>query len=185
MQDTDPWKLGYSPDNVLADYSAGFFAARVGVPRLLSMLKRVGIANKVTWFIPGHSAESFPQEVQQVVESGCEVGLHGYAHEGAYSLTVQQERDIIEKCIEIATKITGKRPVGYRAPLYQVRESTLDLLEEYGFEYGKTKKRNFTSEGKQLLTSISRRLSHRPRLPSFLCSSPTSSPTHRLHQTCL
>ncbi|QKX61925.1 uncharacterized protein TRUGW13939_09081 [Talaromyces rugulosus] len=108
---------GYSPDNVLADYSAGFFAARVGVPRLLNMLKRVGIANKVTWFIPGHSAESFPQEVQQVVESGCEVGLHGYAHEGAYSLTVQQERDILEKCIEIATKITGKRPVGYHASL--------------------------------------------------------------------
>ncbi|CRG89345.1 hypothetical protein PISL3812_06381 [Talaromyces islandicus] len=126
---------GYSPENVLADYSAGFFAARVGVPRLLNMLKKTGIANKVTWFIPGHSAESFPQEVQQVVESGCEIGLHGYAHEGAYSLSVQQERDILEKCIEIATNITGKRPVGYRAPLYQVRESTLDLLEEYGFEY--------------------------------------------------
>ncbi|KAL1963657.1 hypothetical protein VTN77DRAFT_7978 [Rasamsonia byssochlamydoides] len=126
---------GYSSENVLADYSAGFFAARVGVPRLLKMLKKVGLADRVTWFIPGHSAESFPDEVRQVVESGCEIGLHGYAHEGAYSLTVQQERDVLEKCIEIATRLTGKKPVGYRAPLYQVRESTLDLLEEYGFEY--------------------------------------------------
>ncbi|KAL1980009.1 hypothetical protein VTN96DRAFT_4806 [Rasamsonia emersonii] len=126
---------GYSPENILADYSAGFFAARVGVPRLLKMLKKVGLADRVTWFIPGHSAESFPDEVRQVVESGCEIGLHGYAHEGAYSLTVQQERDVLEKCIEIATRLTGKKPVGYRAPLYQVRESTLDLLEEYGFEY--------------------------------------------------
>ncbi|KUL81396.1 hypothetical protein ZTR_10982 [Talaromyces verruculosus] len=126
---------GYSTENVLADYSAGFFAAQVGVPRLVEMLKRTGIANKVTWFIPGHSAESFPEEVQQVVDTGCEIGLHGYAHEGAYSLTVQQERDVLERCIDIMTKLTGKRPVGYRAPLYQVRETTLDLLEEYGFEY--------------------------------------------------
>jgi peptidoglycan/xylan/chitin deacetylase (PgdA/CDA1 family) len=100
------------------------------------MLKKVNVANRVTWFIPGHSAESFPKEVQQVIDSGCEIGLHGYAHEGAYSLTVQQERDILEKCIEISTKLTGKKPVGYRAPLYQIRETTLDLLEEYGFEYG-------------------------------------------------
>ncbi|KAI7975394.1 hypothetical protein EIK77_006350 [Talaromyces pinophilus] len=129
-------RTGYSTENVLADYSAGFFAAQVGVPRLVEMLKRTGIANKVTWFIPGHSAESFPEEVQQVVDTGCEIGLHGYAHEGAYSLTVQQERDVLERCIDIMTKLTGKRPVGYRAPLYQVRETTLDLLEEYGFEYG-------------------------------------------------
>ncbi|RAH50217.1 SDR family oxidoreductase/polysaccharide deacetylase family protein [Aspergillus brunneoviolaceus CBS 621.78] len=126
---------GQHPDNILADYSAGFFAARVGVPRLVRMLKKLNLADRCTWFIPGHSAESFPEEVRQVVESGCEIGLHGYAHEGAYQLTVEQERDVLVKCIEIATKLTGKKPVGYRAPLYQLRESTMDLLEEFGFEY--------------------------------------------------
>ncbi|OGM43703.1 polysaccharide deacetylase family protein [Aspergillus bombycis] len=127
---------GQHPDNILADYSSGFFAAKVGVPRLLRMLKKLDLADRCTWFIPGHSAESFPEEVQQVIESGCEIGLHGYAHEGAYQLTVEQERDVLTRCIDIATKLTGKKPVGYRAPLYQLRESTLDLLEEYGFEYG-------------------------------------------------
>jgi len=123
-------------DNGLADYSAGFFAAHVGVPRLLRMLKKLNIADRCTWFIPGHSAESFPAEVKQVVDSGCEIGLHGYAHEGAYQLTPEQERDVLVRCIDIAHTLTGKKPVGYRAPLYQLRESTLDLLEEYGFEYG-------------------------------------------------
>lgn len=127
---------GHHPDNILADYSAGFFAAKVGVPRLLRMLTKLHIADRCTWFIPGHSAESFPDEVAQVVASGAEIGLHGYAHEGAYQLTPQQERDVLAKCIDIATKLTGKKPVGYRAPLYQLRESTLDLLEEFGFEYG-------------------------------------------------
>ncbi|KAF9890785.1 hypothetical protein FE257_005355 [Aspergillus nanangensis] len=126
---------GHSPDNILADYSAGFFAAKVGVPRLLRMLTKLNLANRCTWFIPGHSTESFPDEVQQVVQSGCEIGLHGYAHEGAYQLTVAQERDVLVRCIDVATKLTGKKPVGYRAPLYQLRESTLDLLEEFGFEY--------------------------------------------------
>lgn len=126
---------GYHPDNVLADYSAGFFAAKVGVPRLVRMLRKLNLADRCTWFIPGHSAESFPEQVNEVVKSGAEIGLHGYAHEGAYQLTPEQERDILVKCIGIATKLTGKRPVGYRAPLYQLRESTLDLLEEYNFEY--------------------------------------------------
>ncbi|PKX93801.1 SDR family oxidoreductase/polysaccharide deacetylase family protein [Aspergillus novofumigatus IBT 16806] len=126
---------GHHPDNILADYSAGFFAAKVGVPRLLRMLKKLNIADRCTWFIPGHSAESFPEEVAQVVASGAEIGLHGYAHEGAYQMTPQQERDVLVKCIDIATKLTGKKPAGYRAPLYQLRESTLDLLEEFGFEY--------------------------------------------------
>ncbi|GCB26092.1 peptidoglycan deacetylase [Aspergillus awamori] len=126
---------GHHPDNILADYSAGFFGAKVGVPRLLRMLKKLNLADRCTWFIPGHSAESFPDEVRQVVDSGCEIGLHGYAHEGAYQMTVEQERDVLVKCIDIATKLTGKKPVGYRAPLYQLRESTLDLLEEFGFEY--------------------------------------------------
>lgn len=51
-------------------------------------------------------------------------------------MTVDQERDVLLKCIDLSTKLTGKKPVGYRAPLYQLRESTVDLLVEHGFEYG-------------------------------------------------
>ncbi|PLB48236.1 polysaccharide deacetylase family protein [Aspergillus steynii IBT 23096] len=152
---------GQHPDNILADYSTGFFAARVGVPRLLRMLQKLNLADRCTWFIPGHSAESFPDEVKQVVDSGCEIGLHGYAHEGAYQLTPEQERDVLVRCIEVAQGLTGKKPVGYRAPLYQLRESTLDLLEEFGFEYA------------HKLTHEYRRLPSRPRLPTLLRPLPT------------
>lgn len=51
-------------------------------------------------------------------------------------MTEQQEKDVLEKCIDLATKLTGKKPVGYRAPLYQLRESTINLLVEHGFSYG-------------------------------------------------
>ncbi|KAF2184453.1 NAD(P)-binding protein [Zopfia rhizophila CBS 207.26] len=126
---------GSHPDNNLADYSSGFFSAYVGVPRLLKLFKKLGISEKVTWFVPMHSAESFPEEFKGIVESGCEIGLHGYCHEGAPQLTPSQEREVLEYCISLCTTLTGKRPRGYRAPLYQLRESTVALLEEHSFLY--------------------------------------------------
>ncbi len=126
---------GAHPDNNLSDLSSGFFSAQVGVGRLLKLFKRLSISDKVTWFCPGHSLESFPEQTRAILDSGCELGLHGYCHEGAPQLTEPQEREVIEKCVELATSLTGKKPVGYRAPLYQLRESTISLLEEHGFLY--------------------------------------------------
>lgn len=51
-------------------------------------------------------------------------------------MTEVQERDVFEKCISLARGLTGKAPKGYRAPLYQLRDSTLKLLGDHGFEYG-------------------------------------------------
>lgn len=126
---------GQHPDNNLADYSAGFFSAYVGVPRLLKLFKKHKIQDKVTWFVPMHSAESFPSEFASIKDSGAEIGLHGYCHEGAPQLTATQEREVLEHCISVYQKLTGRTPVGYRAPLYQLRESTVQLLEHHDFLY--------------------------------------------------
>ncbi|KAL1302108.1 hypothetical protein AAFC00_002543 [Neodothiora populina] len=124
---------GCHPDNSTFDYSAGYFSANVGVPRLLKVFKRLGISNKVTWAIPGHSMETFPQQTQAIIDSGCEIALHGYSHESASQLSAEQERDVLTKCIDLATRLTGKKPRGYRAPLYQLKERTISLLQEHGF----------------------------------------------------
>lgn len=128
---------GHTPQNTLSDYSAGLFSANVGVDRLLRLLNKHGISKEVTWFIPGHSMESFPKQTRKIIDSGAEIGLHGYSHEGASAMTVEQEREVLEKCIGLAASLLqGKRPVvGYRAPLYQIRESTINLLQGHGFLY--------------------------------------------------
>ncbi|KAI9782559.1 MAG: hypothetical protein M1839_004803 [Geoglossum umbratile] len=126
---------GAHKDNNLADYSAGVFAGQVGAPRLLKLFQKLKIADKVTWFIPGHSMETFPKVVADIVDSGAEIALHGYCHEGAYQLDERQEQDVLSKCIDLATKLTGNKPLGYRAPLYQLRETTIGLLEKFGFLY--------------------------------------------------
>ncbi|KAJ9136742.1 Polysaccharide deacetylase family protein [Pleurostoma richardsiae] len=126
---------GCHPDNNMADYSSGIFAGQVGVYRILDMFKKNGVADKVTWFIPGHTAETFPAAAKAVLESGAEIGLHGYAHEGIYQMTEEQERDVLLKCIDVATKLVGKKPRGYRAPMYTIRETTVKLLREHEFLY--------------------------------------------------
>lgn len=123
------------PDNTLSDYSTGVFSGLVGARRLLHVLKKYNIADKVTWFIPGHTMETFPTTVAEIVASGAEIGLHGYAHEGATQLTPTQERDVLIKCMDVSQKLTGKKVAGYRAPMYQIRESTVSLLREFGFLY--------------------------------------------------
>lgn len=75
---------GKHPDNNMADYSQGIFAGKVGVPRLVRLFNKLGLSEKMTWFIPGHSMETFPAEVKQIVDSGCEIGLHGYSHEVSF-----------------------------------------------------------------------------------------------------
>lgn len=127
---------GASATTNLADYSSGFFAAQVGVPRLLRLFKKHGISSSVTWFVPGHSMESFPEETKAIVDSGAEIGCHGYAHEGSSQMTESQEKEVITKCVQLATDLTGKKPQGWRAPLYQLRTHTIQVLEEFGFLYG-------------------------------------------------
>ncbi|KUJ23075.1 polysaccharide deacetylase [Mollisia scopiformis] len=127
---------GASSTTNMSDYSSGYFSGQVGVPRLLKLFKKHRISSDVTWFIPGHSMETFPTQTKMILDSGAEIGCHGYAHEGGSQMTETQERDVITRCVELATNLTGKRPRGWRAPLYQLRENTVKCLEEQGFLYG-------------------------------------------------
>lgn len=88
---------GCHADNNMADYSSGIFAGQVGVYRLLSVFNKNGVADKVTWYIPGHTTETFPEAARAVLESGAEIGLHGYAHEGIAQMSEEQEREVLLK----------------------------------------------------------------------------------------
>jgi peptidoglycan/xylan/chitin deacetylase (PgdA/CDA1 family) len=121
------------PDNNMSDISSGYFSGYIGVPRLLKVFSRLGISNKVTWCIPGHSLETFPEQAKAIVDSGAEIALHGYSHEGSTQMTATQEKDVLVKCIGLVEELTGRKPKGYRAPLYQIQERTVKLLQEHGF----------------------------------------------------
>jgi peptidoglycan/xylan/chitin deacetylase (PgdA/CDA1 family) len=127
------WIGSYGGEDSPADISRGLFAGEVGVPRLLELLKQKGI--KTTWFVPGHSIETFPDEIEMVVKAGHEIGLHGYSHENPIRLTRKQEEDILIKTRELIKKMTGKYPVGYVAPWWEFSPNTAELLLKHGIKY--------------------------------------------------
>jgi peptidoglycan/xylan/chitin deacetylase (PgdA/CDA1 family) len=169
---------GAAPTNNMSDYSSGYFAGQVGVPRLLRLFKRHGISSDVTWFIPGHSMETFPAQTKMIVDSGAEIACHGYAHEGGAQMTEQQEKEVIAKCVQLATNLTGKKPRGWRAPLYQIREHTVKVLEEHGFLYG-TLVHQLVVLGKVWGLTDSRHVPNTSRFSALLPPAHSSHKTHR------
>ncbi|MBF7025593.1 polysaccharide deacetylase family protein [Staphylococcus kloosii] len=127
------WLGSYGGEDSPDDISRGMFAGEIGVPRLLNLFKRNNI--RTTWFIPGHSIETFPKEMKEVVEAGHEVSAHGYSHENPIAMTEQQEEDILLRSIELIEELTGKKPTGYVAPWWEFSNVTNELLHKHGIKY--------------------------------------------------
>jgi len=109
------------------------YGPKIGVPRLLGLLKHLNVP--ATFFVPGYIAEHHPRMVEAIVSRGHEIGLHGYMHEKLAFLSEPEEEEILVRSIEILTKLTGVRPVGYRAPWFEINPWTAALLKKHQVEY--------------------------------------------------
>ena len=112
--------------------SRGEYGAVVGVPRILDLLDKFNF--KATFFIPGHTIDTYPEICKEIVVRGHEVGHHGYVHEDPTFLSWEEEEAIIVKGLE-ALKRIGVTPVGYRSPGFDFSPNTIAILEKYGIKY--------------------------------------------------
>jgi peptidoglycan/xylan/chitin deacetylase (PgdA/CDA1 family) len=127
------WLGSYGGEDSPDDISRGMFAGEVGTPRLLELFRRHDL--RTTWFIPGHSIETFPEQTRMVVEAGHEVGIHGYSHENPIAMTREQEEAVLRRCISLVEQVSGKRPTGYVAPWWEFSPVTNELLLANGIKY--------------------------------------------------
>ncbi len=127
------WLGSYGGEDSPCDISRGLFAGEVGVPRLVNLFDRYDI--QTTWFIPGHSIETFPDQCKLVVDAGHEIGMHGYSHENPIAMTREQETAVLDKCIDLIERISGRRPTGYVAPWWEFSPVTNELLLARGIKY--------------------------------------------------
>ncbi|MBT2229190.1 MULTISPECIES: polysaccharide deacetylase [unclassified Nonomuraea] len=127
------WLGSYGGEDSPCDISRGLFAGEVGVPRLLRLFEKYDL--RTTWFIPGHSIETFPDQTRMVVAGGHEVGVHGYSHENPIAMSRDQESAILDHCIDLVEKYSGSRPTGYVAPWWEFSPVTNELLLERGIKY--------------------------------------------------
>lgn len=127
------WLGSYGGEDSPDDISRGMFAGEVGIPRLLKLFKKYDISP--TWFAPGHSIETFPEQMKMIVDAGHEIGAHGYSHENPLEMSPKQEEDVLLKSIELIKDLTGEKPTGYVAPWWEFSHVTNDLLLKHGIKY--------------------------------------------------
>ncbi len=115
--------------------SQGEYGATTGLPRILSVLDRHGVP--ATFFIPAVSAMLDDRMIPSIMQSKHhEIGVHGWIHENLPALAdAALEQRLLTQSIDYLTKVTGRRPVGYRAPSWAFSPHTLSQVVQAGFLY--------------------------------------------------
>jgi peptidoglycan-N-acetylglucosamine deacetylase len=113
--------------------SQGRFGVVEALPRILTLLRAAEIHG--TFFIPAWVAAHYPDAVRAIAADGHEIGCHGDEHERVTDLGPAREKEILVKSLDVLTPLAGRRPIGYRAPAWQLSADTLALLVGERFDY--------------------------------------------------
>lgn len=113
--------------------SWGQYGNRVGMPRILELMKREDI--RASFFVPAVTALLYPDEQRRVIAEGHEIGLHGWIHEVNTQVPPANERDLHLRAADTLEQVTGVRPVGMRTPSWDFSEVTLAVERELGLLY--------------------------------------------------
>ena len=105
----------------------------VASERILALLRRHEIPT--TWFIPGHTIETYPAACAKVVEAGHEIGHHGWTHVPPANMTREEEEVGLVRANEQIRRLTGRRARGYRSPSWDLSPHSVELLLKHGFAY--------------------------------------------------
>ena len=102
------------------------YGPRTGLPRLLRLLDRQRI--RATFFVPGYTAERWPDAIRSIRDAGHEIGHHGYLHEQVAGLDPEVEERLLVRGLEALDSVAGVRPIGWRAPMWEASWSSPSIL---------------------------------------------------------
>lgn len=120
------------PARAMAMESLYEYGSRAGFWRLHRLFAERDLP--VTVFGVARAMEANPQAVEAMLEAGWEIASHGYRWIDYQYLPEEVEREHIARAIELHTRLTGSRPLGW----YQGRTSPQTarlVVEEGGFVY--------------------------------------------------
>jgi len=129
--ETIPLRFG---EPTIGALSQGQYGSRVGLKRVVDLVDREAIP--ATFFIPSVSLALAPEMAELIKRSGRhEFGVHGWIHEMNATLPADKERELLTRAVDELTRLTGARPVGYRAPSWNLSPATLGIVRDLGFRY--------------------------------------------------
>lgn len=120
--------LGKAPENINrpALLSHGTYEINEGLPAMLDLYERQGI--QTTFFVPGVTADRYPDAVREIARRGHELGSHGYNHLSPLLLDAVREREELVGGMDAIERACGHRPVTWRSPSWEFTTRTIDLL---------------------------------------------------------
>ena len=124
--------LGKAPENAQRPVllSHGAYEIREGLAPLLDLLDRHEI--KATFFVPGITADRYPDSIREIHRRGHELASHGHGHKPPATLSAQEEKSELVRGMQSLSNITGVKPVVWRSPSWEWSDRTLDYLLETG-----------------------------------------------------
>ncbi len=129
---TAPWRWTHrtATPAYLSHLEQRRYGPRVGLPRILDMLDRLGI--KGSFYVPGIVAQEDPWILPTLVERGHEVGLHGYFHELVSEVTDDAFTAALEASLSLFEAQVGERPMGFRSPAWELTPHMLAEIARMG-----------------------------------------------------
>ena len=119
-------------DRLFGRFSYGRYGVRAGLPRLLKMLERRGVA--ATAFITASDAIRHPDAVRALRDAGHEIASRGMDLSPLPALG-EKESETLMRARDAIAKIAGNAPIGFRAANGELSPQTLRILTELSFAY--------------------------------------------------
>jgi len=110
------------------------YGFEVGIRRLREVERKYGV--KSAWNIPSGRYRINPKFLESLVSEGCEIGSHGFRHDG--KLIFQKPNDlvsILRACKETLERLGNCEVKGFRSPLLQHSHRILQAVLQAGFLY--------------------------------------------------
>ncbi|MFQ6198837.1 polysaccharide deacetylase family protein [Streptomyces sp. NPDC000405] len=99
-------------------------------PQVLDRLRDHRV--RATFFVCGDNVVRYPAVVRRIVREGHTLGNHTWSHPRLDGLVTADVRDQIQRTQDVITRISGHRPVLFRAPYGRFTDSALALCAELG-----------------------------------------------------
>jgi peptidoglycan-N-acetylglucosamine deacetylase len=100
---------------------------------ILDLLAEAGV--KATFLTLGWIAEKYPQLIEKIVAAGHEIGCHTYYHRLLFTLSPDELRQDLERCLDVLRRRSGQPVTVFRAPGFSMKRECYwiyPILREYG-----------------------------------------------------
>lgn len=88
----------------------------------------------VTFFMVGDWVEKNSEAVKKIYDAGHEIGNHSYNHPHVNNLSLEKNKEQIQKCSDLVKKITGEGTKLYRGPYGEYNNTVIQVAKELGHE---------------------------------------------------